>query len=86
MSQTKLVGRKATVSFDAVLQRLSRRLARDNRAIRSPRGRAIRSSLGDRYIVDLNTYFVVDLKLTPRRIEAMAREMNVIEPWEEVSS
>jgi hypothetical protein len=50
----------------------------------SPRGRASRSQRGDYFIVNRRTRGVVDCKLTPKKLEAMARELGVLDEWEEL--
>jgi hypothetical protein len=75
---------RAGVTFDAVLQRLNRHLkAQDQHFVHGPRGR------GDRvprswFIIDLATNTLVSSQLTPRHIEAMARERGLLKAWEEV--
>lgn len=86
MTETKAPGRRVTlsVSVRALTQRLNRRLAQDDQAVRSPRGRASRSQWGDYFIVNKRTRGVVDYKLTPKKLEAMARELGVLAEWEEL--
>jgi hypothetical protein len=78
------VGRRVPVTFNALLQRLIRRLIKDDRTIHSPKGRAERAELGSYYLVDLKKNVVVETKLTPAKLEAMARQLEVLEAWEEV--
>jgi hypothetical protein len=77
-------GRRVEVSFVAMFQRLQRHLKKEHQMIRSPRGRAERDGLGDYYILDTYQNSVVDHKLTPKRIEEMARQRGVLAEWEEV--
>jgi hypothetical protein len=67
-----------------MLQRLIRRLIKDDRTIHSPKGRAERTTLGDYYVVDLKKNIVVETKLTPEKLEGMARQQGVLADWEEV--
>jgi hypothetical protein len=84
MPEPSPIGRRSKVTLAALRQRLNRRLKADHRTIRSPRGVADRSSLGDYFEVDTVSNVVVDCKLTVRKLEAMARKLKVLEPWEEV--
>jgi len=79
-----LAGRHAQVTFTAVIQRLNRKLEKEKKAIRSPRGRTDRSTLGDFYLLDTTSNLIVDMKLTPKGIEEMARERGVLAEWEKV--
>ena len=56
----------------------------EKKAIRSPRGRTDRSTLGDFYLLDTTSNLIVDMKLTPKGIEEMARERGVLAEWEKV--
>jgi hypothetical protein len=79
-----LAGRNAQVTFTAVIHRLNRKLEKEKKAIRSPRGRTDRSTLGDFYLLDTTSNLIVDMKLTPKGIEEMARERGVLAEWEKV--
>jgi hypothetical protein len=75
---------RVPVSLEALIQRLIRQLIKGGKTIRSPRGRADRSTLGDYYLLDKDKNAVVEARLTPKRIVAMAREHGVLADWEEV--
>jgi hypothetical protein len=84
MPKTTQTKPRAAISFDAVLQRLNRHLkAQDQHFVHGPRGR------GDRverswFVIDLRSNTLVTGQLTPRHIEAMARERGLLKAWEEV--
>lgn len=83
MPVTRAPGRRVTLTVRALTQRLNRRLAKDDQAVRSPRGRASRSQWGDYFVVNTRGG-VVDAKLTPKKLEAMARALGVLAEWEEL--
>jgi hypothetical protein len=68
----------------ALIQRLNRDLAADYKMVRSPRGKRNRLDLGDYFIVDNKNRCMVDKKLTPKRLEDIARHLDVLASWEEV--
>ena len=78
------VGRAVPVTTRAMLQRLDRRLRSKGKMLKSPRGWADRSALGDYFIVNLDSGKVADCKLTEEKLEAMARELGALRDWEEV--
>jgi hypothetical protein len=78
MSQARIETMKAMV------QRLNRRLERDSKVVRSPRGDVDRSKFGNYFIVDTIRNVVVDAKLSPRQLEEMARQLGVLSEGEEV--
>jgi hypothetical protein len=80
MVNTKAV--KITVTMRSLLNRINRRLAEDDEAIRAPLGRTDRTELGDRFLVREGA--IVECHLTPKRLEQMARDLNVLKPWEVV--
>ncbi len=67
------------VSFQAVFQRINRRLAGAQQALRITRSDRWRSDLGEYYIVDFNRHTIVATHVYP---EALARELGVLQPWE----
>jgi hypothetical protein len=71
---------KITVTVRSLLNRLNRRLAEDDEAIRAPLGRTDRTELGDRFLIREGA--IVECHLTPKRLEQMARDLNVLKPWE----
>jgi hypothetical protein len=61
------------VTMKAMVQRLNRRLERDSKVLRSPRGDVDRSRFGNYFIVDTIRNVVVHAKLSPRQLEETAR-------------
>jgi hypothetical protein len=57
------------VTMKAMVQRLNRRLERDSKVLRSPRGDVDRSRFGNYFIVDTIRNVVVHAKLSPRQLE-----------------
>ena len=78
--------RRAAISLRALTQRLTRRLKRDAKAVRSPRGRGDtrRGDLGDYFIVNTASGKVLDHHVTVKGLEKMARSLRVLAEWEEV--
>jgi hypothetical protein len=72
---------KITVTMKSLLNRL-RRLAEDDEAIKAPLGKTDRTELGDRFLIREGA--IVECHLTPKRLEQMARDLNVLKPWEVV--
>jgi hypothetical protein len=75
---------KITVTMKSLVARLNRnrRLIDQRREIRSPLGRMNRSELGDYFLIERGA--IVEVKLTPRQLEAMARQVGALKPWEEM--
>jgi len=73
----------ASVNMRALIQRISRKLAKDERLLKRSRGARTVQNLGDYYLIDVNRNLVVDHQVDP---EALARELGVIAPWEKVEN
>ena len=84
MTKSTPVGRAVPITTRAMLQRLDRKLRREGKTLKSPRGWADRSALGDYFIVNLDSGKVADCKLTEAKLEAMARKLGALRAWEEV--
>jgi hypothetical protein len=84
MTNPSPVGRPVPVSLRAMMQRLNRKLEEEGKALKSPRGSAERSELGDHFVIDTRRNVVVAVKLTEEKLEAMARKLGVLAQWEEV--
>jgi hypothetical protein len=67
-----------------MVQRLNRRLERDSKVLRSPRGDVDRSRFGNYFIVETIRNVVVHAKLSPRQLEETARQLGVLSDGEEV--
>jgi hypothetical protein len=74
------LGAKVPVSLRAVLQRINRKLRDDGEAIRAARSERARSDFGDYYVVS-DRSGVWPTHVDP---EALAREIGVLQPWEEM--
>jgi hypothetical protein len=72
---------KTPVSMRAVIQRINRKLAPDLEGLKTTRGGRARLELGDYYVIDFNRNFILHKDVDPER---MARELGVLQPWEEV--
>jgi hypothetical protein len=81
----KAEGAKVPVSERALLQRVNRRLAKDNEQLRTARGfrdglyRHEDSTLGRYYAVDLSRNVVTAAHID---LEKWGRELEVLKPWE----
>lgn len=75
---------KVVVSQRAVLQRINRKLAKDDRKLCKSRGWRVQSSLGDYYILDTYKNVVTDYRISNSNIEDMAREMGALREYEEM--
>jgi hypothetical protein len=73
----------ASVNMRALIQRINRKLAKDERLLKRSRGARTVQNLGDYYLIDVNRNLVVDHQVDP---EALARELGVIAPWEKVEN
>jgi len=76
--------RRAAVTMRAMLQRLNRRLAKEHKMVKRPRGRGDNPHLGRFFVVDTSSKLVVDTKVSPKRLEEMARQLGCLAAWEEV--
>jgi hypothetical protein len=75
------VGRKVPVSERALIQRINRKLAQEDKCLKAPRGLAAKSSLGDFYILNWARNFIVDTKVD---LERLGRKLGVLADWEDL--
>lgn len=72
---------KVPVTMRALIQRINRRLTKDEEHLKSIRGERFRHELGDYYIVDLNRNAIVAKQVDP---EELGRTLGVLRPFERV--
>jgi hypothetical protein len=76
-------GRQIPVTLSALIARINRALAKDDRTLRKNRHGPYMERFGDYYIVDTQRNFVVfENAGSP---EELGRELGVLKPWEKVS-
>lgn len=71
--------KKVPVTTRALMQRINRKLAKSHEKVRASRERLF-STLGSYYRLDTGRNFI---KQHHVNLEDLARELEVIEPWEE---
>ena len=71
--------RKVPVSRRAVYARVDRALRRQGETLRTSRSQRSRIDLGDLYVLDIEHNCVVAQDVN---LEALARELDAISPWE----
>jgi hypothetical protein len=81
--QMELLGRKVTITERAIVQRINRRLARQDwpQALKVSRGWCMQQNVGRFYVLDIYHNCVVDTRVDP---EAYARDLGVLANWETV--
>jgi hypothetical protein len=67
------------VTTRALVQRINRKLARDEKQLRAYRGGRWETTLGRYYVVDVNRNAIVD---TDVNLETLARELDALRAWE----
>jgi hypothetical protein len=72
---------KAPVTVRSVIQRINRRLKPEQEMLKTTRGRHLRNSVGDYYIVDFAHNWIKHPNVDP---EQWGRELGVLHEWEEV--
>lgn len=70
------------VTLGAVIRRINRRLAHDGRRLKTTRGEQWRGSLGNYYVVDSQGNFLLQTHVD---VEALARELDVLQPSERIA-
>jgi len=70
---------KVPVTQRALFQRINRALEKEGQILKTTRGDKWRSSLGDYYVVDLNSNIIVS---THNDVEELGREVNALAPYE----
>ncbi len=69
------------VTMRALVQRVNRKRAPEGRALKAARSERARQELGDFYEVDLTINGVTAQFVDP---EQLARELDILQPWERV--
>jgi hypothetical protein len=73
---------KIPVTMRALIQRINRKLAADDERIVAARNERVRTDFGEWYVVDTRTHRGANS--THVDPEALARELGVLKPWEQV--
>lgn len=73
--------RTVPVTVRALIQRINRKLAKDEEKLMKLRGERGRDDLGDYYVVNLDRNHVVNSHIDP---EQFGRKIGVLEEWETV--
>jgi hypothetical protein len=71
---------KIPVTTRAVVQRINRKLKLDSEMLKAARGQ-MRQEVGDYHVIDWNKKYVTHTRVN---LEKMARDLDVLKPWEEV--
>ena len=79
MMTTNTDQRMVPVSERALIARINRRLQKDGRFLRTARSRAVASSVGQYYVIDTDRNWIVWQNTD---LEALGRELGVLQPWE----
>jgi len=74
--------KKVPVSYRAVLARVNRILAKEEKAFRVSRSQGERSNLGDAYILDTSKNEVVDSRVS---LKDLAAKLGAIKAFEEMA-
>jgi hypothetical protein len=74
-----------TVTKNALIKRLNRKLYPDDRVVRKARGVAANWKSDPYYIIDWRRNLVVMQNLTLQKLESMAREERCLAEWENVA-
>ena len=69
-----------TVTIDALIKRINRRLKWERRKLKISRGQTARSKLGN-YVLDMDQNLVIGMHVD---LEKMGRELRVLDPDEKV--
>jgi len=73
---------KVPVTMRSLVQRINRRLVKDDQQLRRPRGDGrARQNLGDYFVIDTRRNFVVTTDADPA---ALGRGLGCLQPWEQV--
>ncbi len=70
---------RVPVTMKALVQRINRKLADSNEALRKTRGARALIDLGDWYVLDTNRNLILHKNVDP---EVLGRELGVLHPWE----
>jgi hypothetical protein len=69
------------VTTRALIQRINRRLAKDERILKTARSQRTEQSVGKFFVVDLARNYIVEQDVHP---ETLGRELGVLDKWERV--
>jgi hypothetical protein len=69
------------VTTRALIQRINRRLAKDERLLRTARSLRVEQSVGRYFVVDLARNSIVQQRV---ELETLGRELGVLDKWEKV--
>jgi hypothetical protein len=75
--------KKTPVTARAVIQRINRKLKADLQALKISRTEKARLDCGDYFILDYRKNYLIEHDVD---IEAKARELGVLRPWEAVAN
>ena len=75
---------KVQITRCALIQRLDRNLTQDLRQLRKSRSPHTRISLGDYHIPNVHRNFIVKPRTTDDRMEEIARQLGILQKWENV--
>ena len=75
---------RVQITLSELLQRLNRNIMNALRQLRKSRGTHTRISLGEYRILDINRGFLVEPHTAVSRMEKIARELGLLQTWEEV--
>jgi hypothetical protein len=75
-------GKTVPVTMRALIQRINRKLAKENEALKATRGESARQQIGDYHIIDVSRNFLVQFHVDP---EALGRDLGVLRAWESVA-
>jgi hypothetical protein len=70
---------KVGISKRALIQRINRKLRREDEQLRAARGGRDHQNLGDYYVIDYRGNFVTRKDVN---IVTLGRELGVLQPWE----
>jgi hypothetical protein len=73
-------GNLVRVSKSALVRRINRKLVHEDEKLHACRGERWRSDLGDFYVKDFRSNFIVTKHVDP---VDLAREIGVLRPWEQ---
>jgi len=76
---------KHTISENAVVKRLNRKLYAENQVVRKNRGLAANWNSDPFYVLNWRMNLVISEKLTLQDLEDMAREYDCLAEWESVA-
>ena len=74
-------GRKVPLTMRALIARINRKLAKQDKCLKTARGAALRSNFGDYYVLNWRRNVVTQQHIDP---VTLARELGVLQGWEEL--